>query len=62
MYVLSDFIKHKDLLITKAEKIRTDLDDIYKTESILFKGRFNKTDITKRIELVSAYFEKVVKE
>ncbi len=61
MYVLSDFLEHKEVLNNKAEQIRVDLDNFYKEQSPLFKGRFNKNDITKRMDLIASYFEETIK-
>ncbi|HJV79189.1 MAG TPA: DUF262 domain-containing protein [Paludibacter sp.] len=61
MYVLSDFTAHKELLTSKAEQIRKELDLVYKEQASQFKGRFNKNDITKRMELLEKYFEAIIK-
>ena len=62
MYVISDLLEHKDLFLSKSKQIREELDGIYRNNSVQFKGRFNKNDITNRIEIISSYFQSIIKE
>lgn len=61
MYVISDYLDKSEELLNNREQIQRDLNDLYKKEAVLFKGRFNKNDILKRIEIIDSYIQSVLK-
>ena len=60
MYVLSGYIDDSALLLSKKKEISVGLQAIFKEKSAAFKGRFNKNDITGRIEIIQNYFDEVL--
>jgi hypothetical protein len=62
MYVFSDLIDKKDQLIGQKENIALALEKLYKEQSEMFIGRFNKNDIIRRIETVQQLISEFIKE
>lgn len=60
MYVLSSHLEKSELLLEQKEEIQIGLNELFKKEASLFKGRFNKNDITKRIEIIDSYINHIL--
>ncbi|TYS45744.1 DUF262 domain-containing protein [Bacillus infantis] len=59
MYVLSNYLEHKETLLDKSEEIRVDILEFYKENYEQFGGRnTGKQEVLSRIELFDAFFKK----
>ncbi|GEN45400.1 DUF262 domain-containing protein [Alkalibacillus haloalkaliphilus] len=57
MYVLSDFIDRKDMLVSQKEKINEDIKEFYKEYYDIFGGRnTGQSDVKNRIEKMQDFF------
>ena len=63
MFVLSEMLEKKELLLSKSEQIRNDISQMYRDNYAVFEGRnSNRSDIEKRISAYREFFKGYIEE
>lgn len=60
MIVLNKYLQKRDELVFKREEVKKALNEVFIDKALLFKGRFNKTDIINRINTVDGVISQFV--